>query len=86
MSSGKVLLGLLAGVAAGALAGILLAPNKGSVTRKRISKKGDDYVEGLKEKFNDFLDDIKDNIDVANEKVNEYSENGKSKVEGLKVK
>lgn len=36
MSSGKVLLGVLAGAAAGALAGILFAPEKGSKTRKRI--------------------------------------------------
>jgi gas vesicle protein len=43
MSAGKVLLGLLAGVAAGATLGILFAPEKGAVTRKRIAKKGDDY-------------------------------------------
>ena len=55
MSTGKVLLGILAGIAAGALVGVLFAPDKGSSTRKKITKKGEDYVESLTEKFNDFL-------------------------------
>ena len=56
MSSGKVLLGVLAGVAAGALLGVLFAPDKGWNTRKRISKKADEYMDGLREKFDEFLD------------------------------
>jgi hypothetical protein len=45
MSSGKVLLGVLAGVAAGAFLGILFAPDKGLNTRKKIVKKGEDYAD-----------------------------------------
>jgi gas vesicle protein len=53
MGSGKVLLGVLAGVAVGATLGILFAPDKGSATRKKILEKGDDYSEELQEKFNE---------------------------------
>ena len=36
MSTGKVMLGILAGLAAGEALGILFAPDKGSETRKKI--------------------------------------------------
>ncbi|MFM9945945.1 MAG: YtxH domain-containing protein [Bacteroidia bacterium] len=60
MKSGKGWLGLLAGLAAGAVIGVLLAPDKGKVTRKKIIEKGEDLAENLKQKFNDFVDDIVD--------------------------
>jgi gas vesicle protein len=58
MSSGKILLGVLAGVAAGALIGILFAPDKGSETRKKIVEKGEDYVDDIKEKVGGLIDDL----------------------------
>ena len=51
MSTGKVVLGLLAGVAAGAIAGLLFAPSKGSDTRKKIAKKSKNYEKKLKKKI-----------------------------------
>ncbi len=57
MSRGSVVLGALAGLAAGALFGILFAPDKGSSTRKKIVDKGEDYVDNLKEKINGILHD-----------------------------
>jgi len=51
MSSGKVLLGVLAGMAVGAALGVLFAPDKGWDTRKRISKKGDDFTDDLGDRF-----------------------------------
>ena len=80
MSSGKVLLGVLAGLAAGALLGVLFAPDKGAVTRKVIIKKSEDYAEGLKEKFNEFIDDINKNV----EEVNNKAEKVKPKAETIK--
>jgi gas vesicle protein len=75
MSSGKVLLGVLAGVAAGALLGILFAPDKGVITRTKIVDKGEEYVDGLKEKFSEFVDQIADKFDS----------NGKAKKEEAKT-
>jgi gas vesicle protein len=77
MSSGKLLLGVLGGVAAGALLGILFAPDKGSNTRKIITKKGEDYAEGLQEKFDGFLESISEKLDKMKEEYAEFVKDGK---------
>jgi gas vesicle protein len=74
MSSGRVFLGLLAGVAAGALLGVLFAPEKGSVTRRNIAKKSEDYVDDLKVKFQDFLETVSDRIERVKEGASEFAE------------
>ncbi len=74
MSSGRVVLGLLAGVAAGALLGVLFAPEKGSVTRRNIAQKSDDYVEDLKMKFQDFLESVSERIERVKEGASEFAE------------
>ncbi len=60
MNKRNVILGALAGVAAGALLGVLFAPDKGSATRQKISKKSREYVDGVKGKMDDLIDDISD--------------------------
>jgi gas vesicle protein len=50
MSKLNVAIGAVAGVAAGALLGVLLAPDKGSETRKKISAKSKDTANSLKNK------------------------------------
>lgn len=74
MSSGKVVLGLLAGVAAGALAGILFAPAKGSKTRRRILKKGENYVDTLKEKFDELFDVVNEKVEKVKDDVSNLTE------------
>jgi gas vesicle protein len=81
MNTGKVLLGVLAGVAAGALVGILFAPAKGSRTRRRILMQGENYVDGLKEKFNEYADTISEKLEHAKEEVSAYAQKGKEKLE-----
>ena len=74
MNSGKILLGVLAGAAAGALIGILFAPEKGSDTRKKIVRKGENYAEGLKEKLNDLMDTVAEKFDKVKEDVSNFAE------------
>ena len=58
MNSGKALLGVLAGIATGAVLGVLFAPDKGVNTRKNISKKGEDLANALNEKIDEKFDEL----------------------------
>ena len=54
----KLILGVLGGIAVGAIAGVLFAPAKGKKTRKEIMKKGTEYTEDLKDKFESIYKDV----------------------------
>jgi len=63
MSNGKIVLGVIAGIAAGTLLGVLIAPDKGSETRRKIRQKGDDLVEGVKDGMTSMVDDVTSRFD-----------------------
>ncbi len=85
MNAGKVGLSILAGIATGALLGILLAPDKGSNTRKKIVSKGEDYVGDVKEKFNGLLDTMKERYESIKSEAENLEENGKEKYAEVKA-
>lgn len=59
-STSKIILGLLAAAAAGAAIGVLFAPAKGSDTRQQI-----------KDKANEWVNDIADMLNWGSEKAEE---------------
>jgi gas vesicle protein len=65
MSSGKILLGVVAGVAAGTVLGMLVAPRKGSASRKKVAQTGSEYAEEAKDKFNEYIDAVTGEFDTA---------------------
>jgi gas vesicle protein len=84
MSTGKVVLGTLAGIAIGGILGILFAPEKGSVTRQQIMDKGNDYADELKSKYNEFASTISEKLHGAKDFAQEMVENGKAEYDELK--
>lgn len=86
MSAGKVLLGLLAGIAVGATVGVLFAPDKGTATRKKISNKRDNYVEELEEKFNSLIDGATEKFESAKAEAARMAKNGKAKMDEIETK
>lgn len=62
MRTDKIVLGVIGGIAAGALLGVLFAPEKGKETRRKILSKTNDYAEGLKGKYDTLLESITQNV------------------------
>jgi len=62
-TTGKVIIGLLAGAAAGAILGVLFAPDKGSETRRKIAEKSKDVKDDIKNKFDEILEKTKEKFD-----------------------
>ena len=84
MSTGKVVLGTLAGLAIGALAGVLLAPEKGSTTRKKIVDKGDDYLDKMKTMFDEFSDSLTEAFKNTKKDAEEFVDKGKETYNDVK--
>jgi len=84
MSTGKVVLGTVAGLAIGGILGILFAPEKGSVTRQQILDSGNDYADELKAKYNELADTIVGKLQSGKDFVQEITENGKAELDELK--
>jgi gas vesicle protein len=82
MDSTKVLLGFLGGLAVGAIAGILLAPEKGSETRKKVMNLASDVTDAVEDSIHQALDKVKDKYsqtvregeELANEALSKMSE------------
>ncbi len=58
MKTSNLLAGLILGVIAGAALGVLYAPDKGTETRRKISDKGTDLADLLKDKIGGLVDTV----------------------------
>jgi gas vesicle protein len=85
MSKGKLVTGILVGAAAGAILGILFAPDKGTETRKKISKKGSDLTDSLKSKYSDFVDAVASKFSSAKDDAEDLLNKGKDKANNMKA-
>jgi gas vesicle protein len=67
----KVIIGFLVGAIGGGALGVLLAPDKGSETRRKIVEKGNDIGDSIsefggtvKDKFNQMLNGARGGVDA----------------------
>lgn len=85
MTTSKIVLSIAAGVAAGAILGVLFAPDKGSATRKKIVQKRDEVVDGLNEKVNEMLDTVTNKFEAVKKQAAKMVGNGEAKLEALEA-
>ncbi len=75
-NTSKILIAIAAGVAAGAIVGILFAPDKGSEIRSKVNEQGKNIADDLKDKFRkgkEKFNDLKEDIEkTVKEKVAEF--------------
>ena len=84
MSTQKTLLGFIAGAAVGALAGILLAPEKGSDIRRKITDKSGELADSVKVSFGDFIDQVKNTYSKTEDAASDFEKQAKAKMNNLK--
>lgn len=72
----KSLPGILVGLAVGAVIGLLVAPESGKKTRKRISSESDSFFKDLQDQLQTGLDNIKS-------QYNDYVDTSASKAEDV---
>jgi gas vesicle protein len=80
MSTSKVLLGVAIGVAAGAAMGVLLAPDSGENTRRKISDRSQDLVGNVKGKWNHLVEGFSNRIEDVKEDAHDFAERAKNKL------
>lgn len=76
MTTGKIIWSIAAGVAAGAILGVLFAPNKGVDTRKKIVQKKDDAVDNI----NEMLERVTGKLEDVKKQASKMMANGMAKV------
>lgn len=68
MKISKSIILLLTGIAVGAVAGLMMAPDEGAKTRKKLLKKAKKYKKAVTEKASEYKEkasDLKENIESA---------------------
>ncbi|MES2575846.1 MAG: YtxH domain-containing protein [Bacteroidota bacterium] len=84
MNSSKVVLGVLGGVAVGALLGVLFAPDEGKKTRKKIITKASEGKDALKDKFGSLLESVNQKYEDIWQAKDQLISEGEAKVDSLK--
>jgi len=79
MKSVKIIFGALAGVALGIQIGLLVAPQKGADTRKKLTKRGEEYLNDFNGQLNHLVKGFSEKFDKINKEIANVAEETKAK-------
>ena len=80
MRTSKAFLGVAAGMAAGAIIGVLMAPDSGSNTRRKISNRSQDVVGEIKSRFNGMMEGFNNQKDEIVNTAKKITDTARNKV------
>jgi gas vesicle protein len=75
-NNSKIFLGIVASAAAGAVIGMLFAPDKGSGLRKKIGESLNEWTDEVVKAINNGKDSFNDAVDKAGSKIKSTAEEG----------
>lgn len=70
---------------AGVIAGTLFAPSKGSKTRSRIAKKGQEYKDDMQNNFDDFAESVSHPFESLKDETIRMSNKAKGRAKKIKA-
>nr|WKN37745.1 YtxH domain-containing protein [Tunicatimonas sp. TK19036] len=79
----RLLSGIIAGALAGIAAGILMAPEKGDATRKRLNKEGTRFRTDVEKSVNEGIYNLLDSVSQA---IDDYSKRSQKSLKQAKKK
>ena len=84
MKAAEIVVGAAAGLAVGVIVGILFAPQKGSRTRQDIVNKSEDYLDELKDKYEELQKGLTDKYNEMMKEAEMLVSKGKNIFENVK--
>lgn len=83
MSAKRIVVATLIGVGTGAILGLLFAPDRGSATRKRLSRRSSRYMGALKDTAGEYVDTLEETFENARETAVGIADKARNAVHSL---
>lgn len=80
MRNDNSFLALLSGVALGAIAGLLLAPDKGTETFRKVKESARDFSDKLQDQFEEGKEEVKDHAERVKSQANEFGSKAEKEI------